>query len=346
LIVIADLNIRTVSSQSAWVAVAQVPLIIALVGKNNLISFLIGVSHEKLNYLHRAAGRVCLVGVWIHFGCMLSMHHGITKGTVGVASFTLMTVLSIRTIRHRLYEFFLVAHICLAVLTLAAFIKHWSAMGPWIYPGFGLWAADRILRVVRLFVLNKLWVVMPSPTGANIPSRATLTLLTPSTVMVSFQTPSRLLTWAAGQHFFVVMPGMTRFPWEAHPFTAATLPARPGQGTGKGELTFIVRVRDGFTKRMKDHVDEERKARGLGPDVQVSVDIPAAVEGPYGESRSLDRYDGVLILTGGSGISYGIAHLMQIVRDAREGKTRVKFVRIIWMVKTRCEFSPPSLCQT
>lgn len=177
---------------------------------------------------------------------------------------------------------------------------HWRAVDKWIYPGIGLWAADRLFRILRLVILNKLWTVIPSPTAANLPSTATLTLLTPSTLKISFQTPSPHLSWSAGQHFYVVMPGMARLPWEAHPFTASTIPKHPGSGTESGELTFIVRVRDGFTKRMKKQVDKERKAQGLGVDEECKIEVKAAVEGPYGHVRKMDMYDGVLVVAGNS----------------------------------------------
>jgi hypothetical protein len=47
-------------------AFAQLPIIIALAGKNNLISFLTGVPYQELNYLHRASGRLCLLCSWLH----------------------------------------------------------------------------------------------------------------------------------------------------------------------------------------------------------------------------------------------------------------------------------------
>lgn len=177
---------------------------------------------------------------------------------------------------------------------------HWRAVDKWIYPGIGLWAGDRLFRILRLVVLNKLYTVKPylSPTASNLPSTATLTLLTPSTLKVSFPAPASLMKWSAGQHFYVVMPGMARLPWEAHPFTAATVPAQSQSSGDSGELTFIVRVRDGFTKRMKDRVDAERKAQGLGVEEECQIKVKAAVEGPYGHVRKLDLYDGVVVVAG------------------------------------------------
>ncbi|ORY35674.1 ferric reductase like transmembrane component-domain-containing protein [Naematelia encephala] len=336
---------RTVSNQAAWLAVAQIPLIIALAGKNNLISFLTGISYEKLNFLHRAAGRTCVIGIWIHAIGQFYLSKGFDAqrwkepltqwGVTGLISFSLIYVVAIPYVRRRLYEFFLVAHICMVALSIAASIMHWRAIDVWLYPGVGLWAADRLFRILRVLILNHLWKVIPSPTAANLTSTATLTLLTPSALMVTFETPSQYLRWHAGQHFYVIMPGMSRLPWEAHPFTAATIPKNPELGADSGELTFIVRVRDGFTRRMKEAVDTERKAQGLGVEEHCKISVKAAVEGPYGEARDLRRFDSVLILAGGSGISQATSNLLQIIREAREGTTQVKSVQIIWMVKSR-----------
>ncbi|KAK4686608.1 hypothetical protein P7C73_g3519, partial [Tremellales sp. Uapishka_1] len=339
-----------VGNQAAWIAVAQVPLIIALAGKNNLVAFLTGISYEKLNFLHRSAGNVALVGVWIHFICHVYLWGGIslaklktpltTWGIVGTFSFSLLSIVSTRWVRHRFYEFFLITHIALVALTLAAFILHWRAVDVWIYPGIGLWVADRLFRMLRVFVLNKLYKMPFTPvakavSAQNLPSTCSLTLLTPSTLLVSFPNPSNHLTWAAGQHFYLIMPGMSRLPWEAHPFTVATIPKVVGEDETTGELTFIVRVRDGFTSKMKDHVDTVRKERGLAIDDVCQVHVKAAVEGPYGAVRTMEMNDAVLLIAGGSGISFAIAHLLQIIRDAKQGNSRVRHCRIIWMVKSR-----------
>ncbi|WVW85359.1 hypothetical protein I302_107397 [Kwoniella bestiolae CBS 10118] len=332
------------SNQAAWLAVAQVPMIIALAGKNNLISFLTGIPYDRLNYIHRASAKLCLLGVWIHAGGHWRLTHGWNKeiwsrtishwGFTGTFAITLLSVLSLPWFRRRMFEFFLVMHIALVALMLAAFVMHWKAMDVWIYPGAGLWAADRLLRVLRLVVLNKLWV-RPSLSASEIPSKATISLLTPSTLLLKFSSPSEHLNWSAGHHFYVVMPGMSRLPWEAHPFTASTIPSKPGQGAEAGELAFIIRVRDGFTKRMKDKIDEVRKERGLAIDDKLDVEVSAAVEGPYGEKSDMRGYEGVLMFSGGSGISFAVSNLLQILSEIRQGTSRVRFISIVWMVKSR-----------
>ena len=71
-------DVKSWADQAGWVAVAQVPLIIALAGKNNLISVLTGISYEKLNFLHRCAGKVCLAGSWIHAAGYIYLLGGIS----------------------------------------------------------------------------------------------------------------------------------------------------------------------------------------------------------------------------------------------------------------------------
>jgi ferric-chelate reductase len=52
--------------RASWLAVAQVPLLILLAGKNNLIGAVTGVSYERLNILHRWVSRVLFFLVTLH----------------------------------------------------------------------------------------------------------------------------------------------------------------------------------------------------------------------------------------------------------------------------------------
>ncbi len=54
--------------RTGWIAMAQLPLIFLLAGKNNIIGFLTGSSHERLNWLHRWTARSLLLVVTLHMG--------------------------------------------------------------------------------------------------------------------------------------------------------------------------------------------------------------------------------------------------------------------------------------
>ena len=55
------------------------------------------------------------------------------QGITSLMSFSLMYICSLQVVRRKIYEFFLVSHICLAALFLGGVIMHWNAVSIWIY---------------------------------------------------------------------------------------------------------------------------------------------------------------------------------------------------------------------
>ena len=53
--------------RAGWLTVAQLPLLILLIGKNNFVGFVSGVSHERLNVLHRWVGRTIWLTATLHW---------------------------------------------------------------------------------------------------------------------------------------------------------------------------------------------------------------------------------------------------------------------------------------
>lgn len=91
------------------------------------------------------------------------------------------------------------------------------------------------------------------------------------------------IAWTPGQHFFFRFLETGAHSFTSHPFTVASLPA-------SGNIEVFARVRRGVTTRLAD----------VGGEKQVS--IPVLLDGPYGGSSvSLETYDRVLLVGGGSG---------------------------------------------
>lgn len=57
-----------VGVRAGWLAVAQVPLIVLLAGKHNVVGLLSGMSYERLNVYHRWVARGLLLLATFHFG--------------------------------------------------------------------------------------------------------------------------------------------------------------------------------------------------------------------------------------------------------------------------------------
>jgi hypothetical protein len=87
---------------------------------------------------------------------------------------------------------------------------------------------------------------------------------------------------------------------EAHPFTVANTPLDGAQITDDAEshsklrLMFIVRVREGFTKRLLDSVLAAPDSNGVSRSFKLFVD------GPYGSPPVLRGFESVLFIAGQS----------------------------------------------
>ena len=101
-------------------ALAQFPIVFLFATKNSILSLLLGPVHgyEKLNYVHRWAGRGMFIGATVHGALWINNHLvfglpilGQQKETSGVAAYGVLCVLvltSFRVVRRLLYQSFFV----------------------------------------------------------------------------------------------------------------------------------------------------------------------------------------------------------------------------------------------
>lgn len=59
---------QSMGVRAGWLSVAQLPLLILLANKRNLIGLVTGVTFERLNVLHRWVARGLLLTTSLHFG--------------------------------------------------------------------------------------------------------------------------------------------------------------------------------------------------------------------------------------------------------------------------------------
>ncbi|OBZ76332.1 putative ferric reductase transmembrane component [Grifola frondosa] len=309
--------------RAAHLASCQLPFIVALAGKNNIISFFTGIGHEKLNILHRAAARTCLILLWIHAICRASsglpeqfdFSHGWMRwGVAGLAAFTLTTILSIRPVRNMFFEFFLLSHIALVGIFLVGGYLHARepGWGDYIWPALVVWAFDRVLRFSRL-----LWNNRGKHGSGHEHTTATVELITSDTIRLTLR---RRFDWSAGQHAYVILPTVSDIPTEAHPFTIASI-SKSLDGTNGPEekdVVFLIRGRTGFTGRLRDYAERNGVCT-----------VPAFVDGPYGCPPDLTKYS----LACGSGVSYTLPLLLDLVHNAHAKKSSVRRVVFVWAVR-------------
>lgn len=148
--------------------------------------------------------------------------------------------------------------------------------------------------------------------GSPIQSPATVEVLSHDTLRVTTRRHV-LLGWSAGQHMFLSFPTATPRPLsvlEGHPFTIATIAdsTEKQQGEKGGQdLVFIMRVRSGLTRRLH--------AMAVANDGHFT--IPLFLNGPYGAQPTLTPYSTCMFIAGGSGISFTLPRMRELLLYVR-----------------------------
>ncbi|KAI0053615.1 hypothetical protein FA95DRAFT_1600760 [Auriscalpium vulgare] len=311
------------SNKAVHIAAAQLPLLPALSSKNNVIGWLTGIGHEKLNVLHRIVARCILVLIWVHLWGRwkigftgvddIASHGWIQLGVVAGITYTLAIVLSIRPIRAYWYEVFHVLHVVLIFVFILTAYLHASepGFGTYVWPTWVVWGFDRVFRLSRHIALNV--VLKPQHT------EGTLSLVTPDSLRLHV-TRRLPLGWRPGQHVFLTFPTIATMPFETHPFTIASIPSAT-EGSEK-QLTFYIRGRKGLTQKLVEQATDKD-----------GVKVPVSVEGPYGAPPNLAPYATSILVAGGTGVSYTLPLLLDLVKQSRDGTALTKRIVFIWILR-------------
>ncbi|KAL1942478.1 hypothetical protein VTO73DRAFT_6080 [Trametes versicolor] len=214
-----------------------------------------------------------------------------------------------------------------------------SIFSTYVWPSFLIWGIDRFCRFPRLVYYNNYLFSAASRPTTGID--ASVELLSAQFVRLRFPRPSQL-KWTPGQAAFLILPSVSTIPFEAHPFTIASVDSRyrlRGKSISRTdsmatlseakdmrdapeseELQFMINVREGFTKRLAQVAE-------MGQRVKVFVD------GPYGFSPDLSGDDTVVLVAGGSGISLVLSMFLDLVSDVQNGISRCRRVVFIWSIR-------------
>ncbi|CAE6465180.1 unnamed protein product [Rhizoctonia solani] len=106
----------------AHIAIAQIPILFVLGTKNNILSYMLGKSYEKLNFVHRSVGRLLFICATMHAVGQFVKYS--TRGVLGQVirvpwvqaglaawiGLILVTFASIGVVRIKFYDFFLNSH--------------------------------------------------------------------------------------------------------------------------------------------------------------------------------------------------------------------------------------------
>ncbi|KAG5659504.1 hypothetical protein KAF25_002063 [Fusarium avenaceum] len=347
--------LRHVSDRTGIISFANFPLIWLFGMRNNLIIWLTGWEFKTFNNFHRWVGRIAAVqavihsigytilifqrGGWPYFWRMCNMTYWWT-GELATIFLCLLIALSIFWFRRRHYEFFLITHIGLSILILATMLGHVSIFrgdyDPLVWVPVMIWFLDRFIRGARIMAFNpQIW------------NTSALVTYNEDAHMVRVVAPlcPSMYEIPPGTFYYLMVLNKWNF-WESHPFTVASvsgtrqhavkhlaeespllgnIPVLPEEVESDSEkdhreMTFLIRPYDSFTSRLRKYAEAEHPKPAI---------LRVAIEGPYGNTLPLERFDKVLFIVGGSGIAVPLSYLRRLLKSTSQPGS----IEIHWAVR-------------
>ncbi|RBR12829.1 hypothetical protein FVER53590_14005 [Fusarium verticillioides] len=326
------------SNRVGVLAYALTPWSIMLASRESILSLLTGVPYQSFNFLHRWLGYIILAQALLHTigwivietklyapqpksALQLVTETYMIWGIVATLLILLIFILSLPfVIRRTGYEFFRKAHYVLAMVYIGACYAHWDKLSCFLYLSLILWALDRALRLIRSALIHYQFISDGSMGFKHIHSSMKYfpDAKNGDVLRLDFEHPQD--PWNIGEHFYLCFAKCSI--WQSHPFTPLSLPVVVD---GMVRHSYILRAKSGETRKLADLARRELAAN-------ITATTPLILSGPYGESiaRDLTPEVNVLCVAGGTGITYVLPVLLNIVR---ESVLETRKVRLIWAVR-------------
>ncbi|KAL4263678.1 Ferric/Cupric Reductase Transmembrane Component [Pleurotus pulmonarius] len=357
--IVTDAQLIENSNRAGFIAIAQLPPVFLFASKNSVLSLLFGsgYGYEKLNFLHKWSSRSLFLAAVLHGALWIRNHLewnlpilGEQKETTGVAALGVLCVLvlsSLRPLRRRWYQFFFVIHVLGFVAFFVTLCYHTIYASPWIFPPLAFYGFDILLRLFRYRIKD----------AELIPVGNQMTIIN-----IRDCTDG----WLPGQHVRLRIFFSGRI-FESHPLTIMNNPSAGGvaekkhasgveeeDGDKMEGMVLGARVCGDWTRAVNEYAlkegervrrisaanekDASTSSTPLPASTSTPVPIQVMIDGPYGGcSIDLGDYENVLLVAGGSGATFSIGMLDDIVKrcaGARAGGEKTRRIEFVWCVKS------------
>ncbi|KAJ3823188.1 ferric reductase like transmembrane component-domain-containing protein [Lentinula raphanica] len=311
-----------------WITASQLPFVYAFGTKNNVLGMFLGIGYEKINFMHRHAGRIVLIAVnvhglgYIYKWCLSSnFQEEIANpkcywGLIGMICIDGLFLFSTEFVRKKAYNVFLLTHISALAVLIIAMLNHFAGTIPWAYACAAFYLLDLLLRLTKTRF-----------------STANLRAI-PELGVTRVEIPNINSGWRAGQHvrLRVLSSGMGLLGWsEVHPFTIASVAEGP-----EGMVLLCKKAGSWTNTLYKMANSSSSDEEGNGRRVLVMV------QGPYGGLGNcmIPSFSAATFVCGGSGITLATSAMQELIQKDLNGESRVKSIELIWTVQDASALVP------
>ncbi|PLW50847.1 hypothetical protein PCASD_01159 [Puccinia coronata f. sp. avenae] len=332
-----------------FIAIAQFPLLFALSMKNSPLNYITGVGYERINFIHRSIGRIIFAFALIHGSLQLKLQHDMTgqihfkkASLYGLVSLWLLAFLNLmgtRFVRNSMYQVFLASHVLGYVTLIAMLWLHSKHTRPYLEASIAFVAFDNLLKMSKSRVKCATFTAMPGG-------------------LTRIKVHGLNDGWRAGQHVFLrVLKG--RHIFEKHPFTIANAPNSSTPYGSTDHLLLVAKAAGDYTERIyhlarqtqadnpydkaieakftSSEIKNESKESAMTTQGNLYTDTSyhVLIDGPYGTFfTDMTRYRTVLLCAGGSGFTYCMAALEDIIgQSAKTGRSLTKYIHVVWSLR-------------
>ncbi|KAK7206259.1 ferric reductase NAD binding domain-containing protein [Myxozyma melibiosi] len=278
-------------------------------GRNAFLCQITGWSSDTFRLFHRWCARVAAFDVFVH-GVLETVYFVSMKiyttvvidaisnlvGVIATIILALIIIESFHAFQRLWYEIVMTIHIVLAVAFVLLLKYHIDSTVYvyLVYTAAAVYLFDRLLRLLR--------VVYGNFSGqAEIHANQNATQVTVK--------PFVPFTYKPGQ--FAYMYTLRLNFWLANPFSVA-------QSDELGYF-FVAKRFNRVTRRIHAHAVDKQTSRAR-----------IWIEGPYGVSYPLEKYDNVLLLAGGVGVTAAMSYALSLQRKGSNRK-----VSFYWVIRDR-----------
>ncbi|PWN33193.1 uncharacterized protein FA14DRAFT_155893 [Meira miltonrushii] len=331
---------RYFADRSSVLAVAQLPILFLLSGRNSPVVFVTGCSFNTLMLYHRWIGRLVAVLALLHGIAYTAYLVNLGKytqywwkynwfplGPVALIMFVFIIFTAHRpVIRKYAYDVFIAVHVLLVIAAIATLHWHVYLMDSaschdfiiWIYVAIAFWAFDRAVRLLRL-VLFSFDVRLKTKQRWSVGKVERFDNINVLRITVDLPAPSSALHTSvayAGSHFYLYMPQIQALT--SHPFSLVQHRiTQDEQGQCKDQLVFCASIHKGITRVLNAKWQNKT--------------LPIFLDGPYGVRHNILSFDDVFLFAAGIGITHILSLLDGVVEP---NPTRSKNVHLVWCIRS------------
>lgn len=286
---------------------ARLALIFALITpiRNSLLTLLIGLPFERALWYHKLAGRLAFAIGILHtyaahaesvqkaFFEFIMIDVMNASGTGLMLLILTVTITSVPQIRRWCFEVFYYVHlVCVAMMTACAFY-HSGILIPILAT---LWLGDLICRKVVMACYR-------------YPRKARIRVISDTVLELRF--PKCNFDYNPGQHVCIAVP---QLDLTFHPFSIATCPRM-------SYVSVLIRKAGTWTSALHEMAREQ-------------MEVSILLEGPNGSPNcnifDPKRYQSVLLLSGGIGVTPIQSICNQLIYEHSKGLRDLKKMRVVW----------------